>query len=136
MTRYLVPIAAVAMLSGCGLQEQFKDADREVARFHAALDAGNYDAIWAMTGPKFRAATKQAEFQKVLDAVHRKLGKVRSTKQTGWNANAGTSGRTLVVTMATTFERGSGTETFTYAKDADQLTLAGYDIQSREMMLK
>ena len=135
MTRYLAPIAAVAMLAGCGLKEQFKDADRDVARFHAALDAGNYDGIWGMTGPTFRAATKRAEFQKVLEAVHRKLGKVRNSKQTGWNANAGTSGRTLVVTMATTFERGSGTETFTYAKDADQLMLAGYNIQSEEMML-
>jgi hypothetical protein len=134
-TRYLAPIVAVAMLAGCGLKEKFKDADAQVARFHAALDAGQYDAIWAMTGPRFRQDTKQADFQKVLEAVHRKLGKVKSSKQVGWNANASTSGSTLVLTMQTAFERGSGSEEFVYAKDADQLTLAGYHIQSQEMML-
>jgi hypothetical protein len=133
--RYLAPIAAVAMLAGCGLKEKFKDADGQVARFHQALDAGEYWAIWDMTGPRFRAETKQADFQKVLEAVHRKLGKVKSTQQVGWNANASTSGSTLVLTMQTAFERGSGTEEFVYQKDADQLMLAGYHINSQEMLL-
>jgi hypothetical protein len=134
--RYLAPIVAVAMLGGCGLKEKFKDADAEVARFHAALDAERWQWIWDMTGPSLRETTKQADFQKILQAVHRKLGKVKASKQVGWNANASTSGSTLTVTTQTTFERGSGTEEFVFAKDADQpLKLAGYHINSQEMML-
>jgi len=135
-TRYLAPIAAVAMLTGCGLKEKFRDADGAVARFHAALDAERYQAIWDMTGPQMRAAAKQSDFEVLLRAVHRKLGKVTATKQVGWNANAGTAGSTVTLTMDTTFARGSGTETFVYAKGADQrLQLAGYSINSQQMML-
>lgn len=136
MIRYLAPIAAVAMLAGCGLEEKFKDADAQVARFHAAIDGEQWQAIWDMTSPAFRQVSRQADFQKLLEAVHRKLGKVKDSKQVGWNANAGTSGSTLVVTMQTTFERGSGAEQFVFAKDAgQQLKLAGYHINSQEMIL-
>lgn len=140
MSRYLAPILAVAMpaamLTGCGLKGSFKDADAAVARFHAALDAEQWQAIWNTTDPSFRQQTKQATFQRILEAVHRKLGKVRQTKQVGWNANASTSGSTLTLTMDTAFEHGSGTEQFVYKRAADQsLKLAGYDIQSQEMLL-
>lgn len=140
MSRYLAPILAVAMpaamLTGCGLKESFKDADAAVARFHAALDAEQWQAIWKTTDPQMRQQTKQADFQRILEAVHRKLGKVRQTKQVGWNANASTSGSTLTLTMETAFEHGSGTEQFVYMRAADQpLKLAGYDIQSQEMLL-
>lgn len=136
MSRYLAPIVAVAMLGGCGLKESFKDAGAAVARFHAALDAEQWQAIWTMTAPQMRQQTKQADFQRILEALHRKLGKVKQTKQVGWNANAGTSGSTLTLTMETTFEHGSGTEQFVYTRAADQsLKLAGYDIESQDMLL-
>jgi hypothetical protein len=136
MSRYLAPIVAVAMLGGCGMKESFKDADAAVARFHAALDAEQWQAIWDVTAPQFRQQSKQADLQRILEAVHRKLGKVRQTKQVGWNANAGTAGSMVTLTMATDFERGSGTEQFVYVRAADQqLKLAGYNIQSQEIML-
>jgi hypothetical protein len=136
MARYLVPIVAVAMLPACGLKQSFADADTAVERFHAALDQGQWQAIWNTTAPQFRQQTRQADFERILQAVHRKLGKVKQSKQVGWNANAGTSQSSVTVTMATDFERGSGTEQFIYVKAADQsLELAGYDIQSKEMML-
>lgn len=135
-SRYLAPIVAVAMLSGCGLKESFKDADAAVVRFHSALDAEQWQAIWNTTAPQFRQVSKQTDFHRILEAVHRKLGKVKQTKQVGWNANAGTSGSTLTLTMETSFEHGSGTEQFVYTRAADQsLKLAGYNIQSQEMML-
>lgn len=136
LSRYLAPIAVVAMLAGCGLKEKFKDADAEVARFHSNLDAERYQAIWDTTAPQFRSMTRQADFQKILEAVHRKLGKVTGSKQVGWNANAGTGGSTVTVTMDTTFEKGPGGETFVYTKGADQqLKLVGYNINSQQMML-
>ncbi|MEJ2409405.1 MAG: hypothetical protein P8Y58_08945, partial [Novosphingobium sp.] len=67
---------------------------------------------------------------------HRKLGKVRDSKQVGWNANATTGGTFLTITMQTTFENGTGTEQFVYRKgDEGKLTLMGYNIQSQDMML-
>lgn len=136
--RYLVPFAAAAMLGACGIRESFKDTEVEVAQFHAALDAGKTQKIWTAADPDLRKATSREQFEKLLDAVRRKLGKVTASEQVGWNANATSAGTFLTVTMQTTFEKGSGTEQFVYRKgkgEGARPTLVGYHIQSQEMML-
>jgi len=136
LARYLMPFAAAAMLAGCGMKESFADAGLEVAKFHRALDAGRTQEIWNDADPQLRSATQQAQFAKLIDAVHRKLGKVRSSKQVGWNANATTGGTFVTLTMETVFEHGSGVEQFVYRKgDGGRMALVGYNIQSQDMML-
>lgn len=134
--RLLVPFAAAAMLVGCGVKESFKDAEVEVGKFHQALDAGDLRAIWKQADPALRQGAQRTELEKVLDAVHRKLGKVKQTKQVGWNANATTGGTFVTLTYQTTFERGPGGEQFVYRKgDGGKIALTGYNIESQDMML-
>lgn len=134
--RLLVPFAAAAMLAGCGVKESFKDAEVEVGKFHQALDAGDLRVIWKQADPALRQGAQRAALEKVLDAVHRKLGKVKQTKQVGWNANATTEGTFVTLTYQTTFERGSGAEQFVYRKgDGGKIALTGYNIESQDMML-
>ncbi|KPH60486.1 MAG: DUF4019 domain-containing protein [Novosphingobium sp.] len=134
--RYLMPFAAAAMLGGCGVKESFKDAEIEVGKFHQALDAGQWQQIWTKADPQLRETTQRPQFEKFLDAVHRKLGKVREAKQVGWNANATTGGSFVTLTYQTTFEHGSGVEQFVYRKgDGGGMTLVGYNIDSQDMML-
>ncbi|WP_334183568.1 DUF4019 domain-containing protein [Novosphingobium sp.] len=134
--RYLMPFAAAAMLAGCGVKESFKDAEVEVGKFHQALDAGDLRTIWQQADPELRQGAQRASLEKVLDAVQRKLGKVKEAKQVGWNANATTGGTFVTLTYQTTFEHGSGVEQFVYRKgDEGKVTLTGYDIQSQDMML-
>lgn len=136
VTRYLVAIVAVAMLTGCGLRESFKDVSAETGRFHAALNAGRWEPVWKAADPQLRQATSRDQFARLFAAVHRKLGRVQSAKEVGWNANADTGGTFLTVTMETRFERGAGTERFVYRKIADhRLALAAYNIESQDMML-
>lgn len=134
--RYLMPFAAAAMLAGCGVKESFKDAEVEVGKFHQALDAGDLPAIWQQADPALRQGPQRIQLEKVLDAVHRKLGKVKEAKQVGWNANATTGGTFVTLTYQTVFEHGSGVEQFVYRKGNEgKVTLTGYDIQSQDMML-
>jgi len=135
IARCLAPIVIVTMVAGCGVKEGFEAATAEVARFHAALDAGKSQQIWSEGDAQLRQSTSRDQFVKLLDAVHRKLGKVTSSKQVGWNANATTGGTFLTVTMETAFERGSGTEEFVFKKADQRVALAGYQITSQEMML-
>ena len=136
LARYLVPFAVAAMLAGCGVKESFKVASQEVAQFHAALDAGKWQGLWAEASPELRNATTRNKFGRLLDAVHSKLGKVTASEQVGWNANATTGGTYLTLTMRTTFEKGSGTERFVYRKDDEgKPKLVAYNIQSQDMML-
>jgi len=136
LSRYVAPIVAVATLAGCGVKESIGDASAEVGAFHAALDAGKVEQIWAAADPQLRAATPHDKFVPFLNAVQRKLGKVKQSKQLGWNANATTGGTFVTLTMETTFERGTGTEQFVYHKVAEHdLKLVGYNIQSQDMMM-
>lgn len=135
--RYLASFAAAAMLAGCGIKESFKGAEVEVTRFHKALDTGDWQKLWAAADPEMRKAQDREQFGKLLEAVHRKLGAVRESKQVGWNANSGTGGTFVTVTMQTTFEKGTGTEQFVYRKrDEGKLALVAYNIQSQDMMLR
>ncbi|MCT2400637.1 DUF4019 domain-containing protein [Novosphingobium mangrovi (ex Huang et al. 2023)] len=124
------------MLAGCGVKESIEDASAQVDQFHAALDAGDWQAVWKRADPELRKATRREQFGRLLKAVHRKLGNVQSSRQVGWNANATTGGSFVTLTMQTTFEKGVGTEQFVYRKgDGGKLMLVGYDIQSQDMML-
>lgn len=136
LARLLVPFAVAATLSGCGIKESFEKVDGEIAGFHRDLDADKLTHIWTTADPEMRKAVQRAEFDRLLSAVHTKLGKVKQTKQVGWNTNATTGGTYLTATMQTTFEKGSGTEQFVYRKGKDDaLTLVRYNIDSRDMML-
>ena len=135
--RYLLPIAAAAMLGGCGIQESYKVSGAEAEHFHAAMSAGNSDQIWDSAAPGFRSSHDKAQFAALLDAIGRKLGKVKEAKQTGWNANSNNGVSTVTIKFDTTFERGSGQETIAMLWVSDKsLKLLDYKIDSQEMLIK
>lgn len=136
IARTVLVLFAASALAACNVQESIKNADAEVALFHRRLNAGSWGAVWDAGDPALRQATPRAQWIKLLEAVHRKLGNVKSAQQVGWNANTSTSGSFVTVTEETVFERGKGTEQFVFRKgDADKLALVGYSIQPQDMML-
>jgi hypothetical protein len=136
IVRYLMPFAAAAMLAGCAIKESAEDASLQVGKFHAALDAGQWQSVWTGADPALRESSDKATFGKLLEAIHRKLGDVKESKQVGVNVNAGTGGTFVTVTMQTTFAKGAGTEEFVYRKRGEKdLTLVRYNIASQDMML-
>ena len=134
--RYLLPIAAAAMLASCGVQESYKVSGAQAERFHAALSAGNYDQIWDAAAPELQKKTDKVRFTALLDAVGRKLGKVTEAKQVGWYGNNDNGVSTVTMKFDTTFERGSGKETIIFRwVSEDQLKLSDYAIDSQEMLI-
>lgn len=128
------PAAAfgAVLLSSCS---GLPSVEKEIATFHKLLDAENYGEIWRDSTPEMQEASGAAELTKFLGAVHRKLGKVVRSRQVGWNTNVNTSGSFAQVQMETTFERGTGTETFVYRKVGEEMKLQGYNINSQDMMV-
>ena len=123
------------LLVACSAPASIGDTEAEVATFHRQLNAENYAAIWKVTSADLRNATTETAMKKLFAAVHRKLGKVVETKQVGWRSNVSTSGTFAEVQMDTKFEKGTGVESFVYRKDGDQLKLAGYHINSNDMVV-
>jgi hypothetical protein len=113
-----------------------QDASGRIETFHHRLDAGDFDAIWNDSGPDIQGTSTKDDFLRLLAAVHGKLGRVRQSKQIGWRSEMNTSGSFAEVAMHTTFERGSGEETFVFKSAGNVQKLAGYHINSTDMMLK
>jgi Protein of unknown function (DUF4019) len=110
-------------------------AEAAVSQFHSQLDAAQYAALYAAADTGLHNATSQADFTKLLDAVHRKLGTVRQANLRSWHTGYYVGqGATVTLVYDTTFSAGSGTEQFVWHIDGDRAMLYGYHINSNDLL--
>jgi hypothetical protein len=127
-------VAILLGLQGCGVSADKAKAEAAVGVFHQQLDAGDFDAIWNSTDGALRAVTSEAKFDKFVGAVHGKLGHVVKTSSAGWRVQSFNLKTSVVLQQKTDFERGSGTETFTFVVHGEDLKLAGYHVDSSDLV--
>jgi len=123
-------------MSACSMSSDAALAEKEVGRFHQALDAGQFDQLYGGGSDDLKKAANQQEFVALLDAVHRKLGNVSSSTETTWNVNYHTSGTFVRLVYDTTFLQGKGTEEFVYRVSGNEAHLAGYHINSSDLIIR
>lgn len=111
-------------------------SDASVAAFHQKLDQAQFHDMYANTSPEFQRASSEKDITDLFNAVHTKLGNVVSANRTGIYMNATTRGNFVRTTYETTFARGKGTETFNWLLANDQLSLVGYHIESRDLVIR
>lgn len=136
IARNLLGIGLALLLSACGLKEAYENSNAAVAQFHKGLDAEQYQALWQGSTPKMKQAMGEADFVKLMNAVHTKLGKVKASKQTGLNVNSTNGVTTVQAQMQTEFEKGKAQETFIFLQQDGRLLLQEYNIQSPELIIK
>jgi hypothetical protein len=120
--------------SGCGTHGALNKSWQATTQFHAQLDAEQYSAIYAKTDEGFRAASTEKDLVDLLAAVHRKLGNVQSTKQTGFFINWKTSGASVRLIYQTTFQNGDAQETFIWHVTGGKAYLFNYNINSNALI--
>lgn len=117
----------------------FKDkkaAEQGVADFHKLYNDGKLTEIYAAGHSKLKSATSEKQFLEFVGAVRRKFGKMTRTANEGFNVRTFNLTTTIVLTRTTTFEQGTGTETFTYEMAGDKPVLLGYNINSKDLIVK
>ena len=130
---YVTLVIVALLLSGCGDMVNAKAiAESQIKTFHQQLSNNDINAILSSADPSMpKAAGAQ-----LLSTVIRKLGNVTNTRTVGGRTNF-FNGRTLVtLVQETTFAHGKGTETFTYTIKSGKAVLAGYNINSMDLLLK
>lgn len=127
-------LIAAALVAGCSGFDT-KPSEQAVVDFHRQLDAGKFDAIWQDSSAAMKKSGTQQDFSKLLGAVHRKLGNVKSAARTDWRVNATTSGIFTTLIYATIYDHGPATETFTYCNIDGKPVLNGFNISSAALII-
>jgi hypothetical protein len=140
MKRILLLLSFILALSfavGCGGMFKGKQAaEQGVADFHKLYNDGKLVEIYTAGHPKLKSSTTEKEFLEFAGAVHRKLGKVIQTSNTRSDIRSHNFTTTVVLTQNTKFAQGQGTETFTFQMDGEKAILVGYNINSKDLILK
>jgi Protein of unknown function (DUF4019) len=129
-------VCLVFLVAGCGGKQQIANAEAAVTQFHADLNAGNFNQIYLASDPAMKNASSQEKFVTLLDAIHRKLGAVKSANRQTFFINYTTSGKFLRLTYATQYDADSATEDFVFRINGDNVTLAGYHINAEALITK
>lgn len=130
-------LSIALFVTGCGKMFAGKAAaEQGVADFHKLYNEGKLTEIYSTGHSKLKAATTEKQFMDFMGAVQRKLGKVTQTANIGFNVRTMNFTTTVVLTQNTTFEQGTGTETFTFQMEGDKAVPVGYNINSKDLILK
>lgn len=133
--RFAKAVVIALALAGCSSAGDLAAADREVARFHQMLNSAQLNQIYEGASPDMHRTTTKERFVEFLDAVHRKLGRVRKAERQSFNVQVGTGGRMTTVQYRTDFEAGPAQETFVFRTSGADAKLAGYHINSDPLIL-
>lgn len=137
MYSIFIPLAAVAIIAGCGNMLTGKaEAEKAIPIFHTLLDQEKYAEIYSAADVGFTKAISQEKWTQILEAVHRKLGKVKSAETGTWNMKTWNTKTYVTISQETVFENGTGTETFTYIIRDGKALLQSYNINSTDLITK
>ena len=134
----VLPIACLTrFVSGCsGMFKGKAASEKAVAEIHQLYNDGKMTEIRAAADSKFKNATSEKDWSDLMGAVQRKLGKVTTTANVGFNVRTFNLTTTVVLQQKTTFEQGSGNETFTFQMSSGKAFLVGYNIASKDLIMK
>ena len=107
-----------------------------VDEFHKQFNAGDYKEIYDQADEGFHKAAKEADVIALFEAIHRKLGSVKQSTQSGWRVNSTTTGTIVNLQYNTEFTDGNATEQFVFLVSGDKALLYNYNINSPLLVTK
>ena len=134
LPRFVAVVLATLALAGCGLTRGKADAARGMDHFHELYNDSEFEKIYDTADPAFQHAMGRSEFLTFIGAVHRKLGTFISCENKGWKTFSGTGGTTVTLNYKSTFEKGTGDETFLFLVSGSHAALQDYHINSNTLV--
>jgi hypothetical protein len=130
----LVFVAALLVLvTSCSGRKGKEIGERAVARVHDQFNTGHYHDIYAQADEEFREGigrkgTGETDTLAWFDAVHRKLGTVKTANETEWHVDG--HGTVVNLFYNTQFTEGNAQEHFIFFVSGDNARLSYYGIDS------
>jgi hypothetical protein len=132
--RWSVGLIAAAVLAACSATQDFDLANAAIAHFRELMAAQQFDRIYSESADDLKKTTTEQNLTRLLAAIDRKLGPVKSVERNGWDVSYKSSGTSVTLRFKTQFERGTGAETFVYRVTGGKALLAGYHINSDDLI--
>ena len=126
----------VSYCGACSVGQDTKAAEAAVSKFREQMASGALGDIYDSAADDWKSAVTRDDSAAFLGAVNRKLGPVKTSTQTGWRDNLTSNGHLVTLEYHTKFEHGDGDETFSIRLKDARGQLAGYHINSMDMMIK
>ncbi len=129
-------IALLVICNSCSLTKGKGIAEAAVAQFHSQYNAEQFREIYAQADNEFKKSASETDFVTLLEALHRKLGTVKQSNETGWGVNATPLGTMATLAYEVEFSEGKGTEQFVFHISGDKATLYHYNVNSPLLITK
>jgi hypothetical protein len=133
--RWSVMLIAAGVLTACSASQDVDLANAAIAHFRELMTAQQFDRIYSEGADELKKTTTEQSLTRLLGAIDRKLGAVKSAAGNGWNLHYNASGTSLTLRFKTQFEKGTGNETFVYRITGGKALLAGYQINSEDLIV-
>jgi hypothetical protein len=132
--RWVTFLVAALLVAACASGQDVDLARAQVAHFRELMAAQKFDQIYSEASDELKKTTAEQNLVRLLAAVDRKLGAVKNAAANGWSVNYTPSGTSVTLKFKTQFERGSGDESFVYRIAGGKALLAGFHINSNELI--
>ncbi|WP_086734751.1 hypothetical protein [Erythrobacter colymbi] len=133
--RSLAALAGAVLLAACNPAAQVEDASAQVKTLQALYNKGDAAAFYKAGGKALRKTASAEQVESTMTLIASRLGKVRESKQTGFNTAFNNGVTVTTIVMQTRFERGEGTETFVFEGSGKDMELAGWNVNSPLLVL-
>ncbi len=135
LLRATLVVGVSVLLSGCGWVKGTQNASKAVEVFHGQFNDSKFKEIYEASTPGFKAAGKEADYYKFMEAIRRKLGAFKSGSRTNVGTNSTLSTTYITLTYKSEFERGAATETFIFVTSGDSAVLQKYNVSSTALVI-
>lgn len=119
----------------CNPVKSTTEAEKAATEFHTLFNAEDYEKIYDSAHSDFKSSQPKTATIDFIRSVREKLGAVKSTSRTAWQANSYNLKTNVVLSYSTEFQHGSGIETFTYRISDGTATLLGWHINSKDLIV-
>lgn len=119
MIRLYIPMTLAALMFGndCNSSRDRDDANVVAGRVHEQLRAGNYQAIYNESAPRFKNVGSEAEFITAMQRQHSFEGLLKNATEIAYEAGYDSSvGKIFILVYDVEFERGRTRERLTFTR--------------------
>ncbi|WP_086609179.1 hypothetical protein [Erythrobacter donghaensis] len=128
--RIVLALAGALALAACNPAAQLGDAQGRIKDFQNDYNRGDRDAIFANVGETWRKVSPRAQMDAQVAMIEARLGKIKSSEQSGFNTGFNNGVTATQVVMQTVFEKGEANEVFLFHGSGEEMELVGWQVDS------